>query len=84
MKLDKKQCNIYADIESLIKKTDGYANNPEKSSATKIGEHVTWGYSMSKIWAFDRIEKKHNLYRGKDCMKTFCESLRENANKKKN
>ena len=39
---------------------------------------------MSKIWAFDRIEKKHNLYRGKDCMKTFCESLRENANKKKN
>ena len=41
LKLDKKQCNIYADIESLIKKTDGYANNPEKSSATKIGEHVT-------------------------------------------
>ena len=28
---------IYADIESLIKKIDGCANNPEKSSTTKIG-----------------------------------------------
>ena len=31
---------IYADIESLIKKTDGCANNPEKSSTTKITEHI--------------------------------------------
>ena len=28
---------IYADIESLIKKVDGYANNPENSWTTKIG-----------------------------------------------
>ena len=32
---------IYADIESLIKKKiDGYANNPENVSTTKIGEHI--------------------------------------------
>ena len=31
------------------------------------------------IWGFDHIEDKHTLYRGKDCMKTFCESLREHA-----
>ena len=34
---------------------------------------------MSTIWAFDHIKNKHILYRGKDCMKTFCESLREQA-----
>ena len=34
---------------------------------------------MSKIWPFDHIEKKQNLYRGKDCMKKFCGSLRERA-----
>ena len=28
---------------------------------------------------FDHIEKKHTLYRGKDCMKKFCEFLREHA-----
>ena len=32
---------------------------------------------MSIILAFDHIEDKNNLYRGKDCMKKFCESLRE-------
>ena len=34
---------------------------------------------MSTIWAFDNIENKHTLYRGKDCVKKFCEFLREHA-----
>ena len=34
---------------------------------------------MSAIWAFDHIENKHTLYCGKDCMKKFCESLREHT-----
>ena len=34
---------------------------------------------MPTIWAFYHIENKHNLYREKDCMKRFCESLREHA-----
>ena len=32
---------------------------------------------MSPIFSFKNIENKHDLYRGKDCMKTFCEPLRE-------
>ena len=64
MKLDKMSYIIYIDLESLIKKLDGCANNPEKSSITKIGE-----YSVSAIWAFDNIENKHTLYLGKDCLK---------------
>ena len=40
MKSDKMSYISYADHESLIKKIDGCANNPEKSSTTKIGEHV--------------------------------------------
>ena len=31
--------------------------------------------------AFDNIYKKHTLYRGEDCMKKICESLREHAKK---
>ena len=44
MKPDKMSCIIQADIESLITKIDGCGNNPEKSSTTKIGEHVPCGY----------------------------------------
>ena len=79
MKANKMPSIIYADIESLIKKINGCANNPENSSTTKIGEHIHCGYSMSTIWAFDHIENKHTLHCGKECMKKFCTSLREHA-----
>ena len=32
---------------------------------------------MATIWAFDHIEKKHTLYREKDCIEKFCFSLRD-------
>ena len=35
---------IYADTESLIKKIDGRANNPENSSTTTTGEHTPSGH----------------------------------------
>ena len=34
---------------------------------------------MSTISSFRSIENKHAVYRGKDCMKRFCESLREHT-----
>ena len=66
---------IYADLKSLSKKVNGFKNNPEKSSTTKIGEQIPSGYSMSAIWIFDDIENKHDAYRGEYYMKTFCELL---------
>ena len=36
---------------------------------------------MSTISSFKSIEKKHDIYRGKDYLKNFCESLREDAMK---
>ena len=79
MKSDKMPCIIYTDIESLIIKKDGCLNNPEISSATKLGEHIPCGCSMPTIWAFGNIENKHTFYRGEDCIKKFCTSIRENA-----
>ena len=73
---------IYADIKSLIIKTDGCANNPEKVLTTKIDEYISCGYSMSTIWGFDHIEDKHTLYHGKDCKKKFCTSLNKHTQKK--
>ena len=70
---------IYADIECLIKKEDNCKKNPQKSSITKIEKNIPCRYSTSTIWAFDHIENKHSLYHGEDCMKTFCESLREHV-----
>ena len=34
---------------------------------------------MSTILSFKSIENKYDVYRGKDCMKKFCQSLREHT-----
>ena len=66
MKSDKVPYITYGDLESLIKKIDGCANNTEKSLTTKVVEHIPYGYSMSTIWEFDHIQNQHSLYRGED------------------
>ena len=68
-KSDKAPFIIYADLECIIEKIDGYKNNPKNSSTTKVIEHIPSGLSMSTISSFGSIENKHDLYRGKDCIK---------------
>ena len=57
---------------------DRCKNNPEKSFITKVGEYIPIGLLMSTI-SFEAIGNKHDVYRSKDCMKRFCESLREHT-----
>ena len=80
-KSDKAPFIIYADLECIIEKIDGCKNNPENSSTTKVNEHIPSGFSMSTIFSFRSIENNHDVYRGKDCIKEFCEFLREHAMK---
>ena len=51
----------------------------KSSFTTKIAEHVLSGFSMSAMSSFESTKNKHHAYRGKDIMKYFCESLREQA-----
>ena len=37
---------------------------------------------MPTIWGFDHIKSEHTFYRGKGCMKRFCQSLREHSQRK--
>ena len=80
-KSDKTPSIVYADLESLIKRTDGCKYNSENSSTNKVGEHMPFLRSISTIWTFDAIENNYNKYRNEDSMKKFCEFLREHAMK---
>ena len=70
---------IYADLESLTRKLDGCANNLERSSTTKIGDYIPYGYSMFSIGAFDTIENKHYFISWEDCTKKIFIFLREHV-----
>ena len=78
-KSDKAPFVIHADLECFAEKIDGCKNNPENSSTTKVDENIPLGLLMSIISSSKSTENKHDVYRGKDFMKKFCESFREHA-----
>ena len=80
-KFDKVPFIIFADLESILQKTDGCKNNSENSSTTKVSSPILSGFSMSTMSSLKSTENKHDVYRGKDCMKKFCEFSREHAMK---
>ena len=49
-KSEKASFIIYADLEYVIEKLDVYKNNPEKSWATKIGEHILSGFQYLQYY----------------------------------
>ena len=55
-KSDKAPFVIYAYLEYLKEKIDGCKNNPRNSYTTKVGEHITLGFSMSTTSSFKSIE----------------------------
>ena len=63
------------------RKDDWCKNNPENLITRKVSEHIPSGFSMSMILSVKSIENKNDVYRGKDYMKKFCESLIEHAMK---
>ena len=50
---------------------DGQENDSENSSITKVSEHIPSGFSVSATYLFRSIGNKHNVCRGKDCMRKY-------------
>ena len=72
---------IYADLECSLLKVNTYSNNPEKSYTEKKAKHRPSGYSLVTCCSFDKSKNDRKYYRGKDCMKIFCEDLKDQAMK---
>ena len=52
-------------------------NNPNKSYTTVKALHKPFGYSLLTSCSFDKSENKQTCYRGRDCMKRFCDDLKK-------
>ena len=64
---------IYVDLECLLEKMHSCQNNPEKSYTEK-------SYLLLTNCSFDPTKNKLDCYKGENCMKKFCNDLREHAN----
>ena len=79
-KSDKALFIIYADLECKIANIDGFKNSPGNSSTTKVSNHIASGFSMSTISSFRKIENKHDVYKGKHCIKQPLQILKRTRN----
>ena len=52
-------------------------NNPNKSYTAAKALHKSSGYSLLTSCSFDKSGNKQTYYRGGDCMKRFCDDLKE-------
>ena len=60
-KFDKTWSTIYEGLEYFIKRIDVCKTSFKKSPATKVGEHIPCGYSMTMIWTYDGIENEYDV-----------------------
>ena len=63
----------------LLLKINGCLNNPDKSYTEKKAIHKPSGYSLVTCCSFDKSMNEQQYCRGKDCMKTFCVGLKDQA-----
>ena len=68
---------IYADLECLLLKMNTCNNNLNKSYTTAKALHKPSGYSLLTSCSFYKTENKQTYDNGKDCMKRFCDYLKE-------
>ena len=68
---------IYADLECLLLKMNTCNNSLNKSYTTAKALHKPSGYFLLTSCSFDKSENKQTYYRGRDCMKRFCDALKE-------
>ena len=72
---------FYADLECLLKKINTCQNNPDKSYTEKKATHRPSSYSLTTCCSFDKSLNYQKYYRGEDCMKIFCNDLKDQAMK---
>ena len=77
-KSDKVPFIIHTGLQYTTEKIDGFKNNLESSSISKISEDIPLGFWMRAISFFRSIENKLDFYRSKGCMKR---DLRDHAMK---
>ena len=63
---------MYADFESILEPISGPGNNPRISTTRDINVHVPSGWCIHIEFAYGEVKDPLKLYRGKDCVRKFC------------
>ena len=66
---------MYADFESLLEPIQEPSKNPSGPWTTAINNHILSGWCVYSEFAYGKVENPLTLYRGKNCIKNFCDHV---------
>ena len=66
---------MYGDFESILEPIQGPGNHPRIFSSRGVNNHVPSGWYVRSEFAYGKVENPLKLYRGKDCIKKFCDHV---------
>ena len=72
---------MYADFESILELISGPENDPRISTTRGINVHVLSGSYIRSEFAYGEVKDPLVLYRGKDCVKKFCNNITGEAHR---
>ena len=70
---------MYADFEAILKPIEAPKSNPEKSYTKETNPHILSGFCTYSKFAYGKVKNPWKLYRGKDCIKVFCNYIKNEA-----
>ena len=66
---------MYADFESILEPISGPGNNPRILATRGINVSVPSGWCIRGKFAYGKVKDPLKQYRGKDCVKKFCDHV---------
>ena len=66
---------MYADFESILEPISGPGNNPRISTTRGINVHIPSRWYVHSEFAYGEVKDPLKLYRGKDCVRKFCDHV---------
>ena len=72
---------MYTDFESLLEPIQGPSKDPGGPWTTVINNHVPSSWCVYSKFTYGKVENPITQYRGKDCVKKFCDHIIGEANR---
>ena len=75
---------MYADFESILEPmgpVEPRSPNPNQPYTNKVNQHMPSGWCVYRKFTYGDVDNPLRLYRGKDCIETFCNYIKEKAHR---
>ena len=70
---------MYADFESVLEPVESPNPDPSQPYSQNVNQHVSFGWCVYSKFAYSKVKDPLTIYRGKDCVKKFCDHVKGEA-----